>query len=858
MKKIRAFLSVLLCLTMLWACFAPAAAIDAQSGRTTVTAKAPRRFSGYQAPATLDTTLPWDAFFTAVETVLFTDATTVDVTGLGIPYTEENRIYAFRQAYVLPQMLDITGWELEHGIVGADEDEGIEGVDTITSVIYNGDSAANAARKAECEAVMFRLLRGIQDNDGLNGYDKVLLVHDRLAAWAAYDMSESIPDSSDSFNAYGALVNGVAVCQGYSMAFGWMLDKLGIENYYVTSDTIHHGWTKVILDGNAYYVDVTFDDPTYDVPGRILHKNLLVPFEVFKPNHYDAEDYDQTVTDTTYVESFDKNSKSEIVRIRGNYYFMKYNANARATLVRYSPTSETETVLWTVTTLTYSNQTHESAANKGSNWLYNPKMTAIGTKVLYTDGKALMAFDVTKPGDAPVKVFNLSGTDPILEGLTVAQIDEFLLQGVQQKDGKLYVTAFNDAQFDADTVEKYTIEIDYCQHENKTVLEQVNPVDCTETGSVKYVCEDCRKVWTEETAAGNHVFGEPTVVAATCCSVEVTTRACTKCDFVETTKGTEFAPDNHPADKVIPVPEVAATCQKVGYTAGTYCEACGNNVEGRQEIPKDPTNHVETYVAVAGYPASCTNPGQTPEIRCSGCNEIVTESAPIGARGHDYQETVVEATCTSQGYTLKECSRCHDKIKTDFTPKKEHETVEVAEVVPTCAEDGFTAGLYCTVCESYVEGHVRVFKDRTNHVGFAEVNRPATCTKDGVEGAMVCTGCGRYQTDASGKEIRGTVIPALGHDFPDDGIILKEPTCTDTGLRKQTCDRCHEIVTSKIDKLGHLDLDEDLICDRCQKNLNEDACPYCNQIHSGPFAFLVNFFHKIFYLVFGPKKAKVK
>ena len=121
----------------------------------------------------------------------------------------------------------------------------------------------------------------------------------------------------------------------------------------------------------------------------------------------------------------------------------------------------------------------------------------------------------------------------------------------------------------------------------------------------------------------------------------------------------------------------------------------------------------------------------------------------------------------------------------------------------------------------------------------------------------MCPDCHAYEFDKEKLvEIRGEVLPALGHSFSDDGEVIKEPTCTDEGLRKQVCATCHESVVSPIDALGHLDLDGNEICDRCSKNLNKNACPYCNQIHSGPFAFLVNFFHKIMYLIFGAKKAK--
>ena len=165
-------------------------------------------------------------------------------------------------------------------------------------------------------------------------------------------------------------------------------------------------------------------------------------------------------------------------------------------------------------------------------------------------------------------------------------------------------------------------------------------------------------------------------------------------------------------------------------------------------------------------------------------------------------------------------------------------------------EDAYEAGVYCNACHTYIYGHYPLGKNKNNHVGGWETCSAApTCTTDGYTGAKKCLGCGYVDTSA------GTVQKALGHTW-DEGKVLKEATCTDTGQRKYTCTTCGSTYVDVLDKLGHLDLDNNNICDRCEKNLSKDACPYCNQIHTGLFAPLTNFFHKILYLFFGPKKAK--
>lgn len=67
--------------------------------------------------------------------------------------------------------------------------------------------------------------------------------------------------------AYGALVNGKAICGGYSNAFKAVMDRLEIpcvciQGYHVREDgtSVPHMWNAVQLDGLWYNVDVTFND----------------------------------------------------------------------------------------------------------------------------------------------------------------------------------------------------------------------------------------------------------------------------------------------------------------------------------------------------------------------------------------------------------------------------------------------------------------------------------------------------------------------------------------------------------------------------------------------------------------------
>ena len=63
-----------------------------------------------------------------------------------------------------------------------------------------------------------------------------------------------------NFTAYGALVNGLASCQGISVALYRMCLELGVDARVVTSMEMGHAWNIVRADGRHYYaLDATWD-----------------------------------------------------------------------------------------------------------------------------------------------------------------------------------------------------------------------------------------------------------------------------------------------------------------------------------------------------------------------------------------------------------------------------------------------------------------------------------------------------------------------------------------------------------------------------------------------------------------------
>ncbi len=127
-------------------------------------------------------------------------------------------------------------------------------------------------------------------------YEQEKAVHDYIVLNCAYDMrvvnGETISVFDDVFYAEGVFKNGVAVCDGYSKAFQLCMDILGIECIRVTGygNGGGHAWNAVKLDGEWYMVDVTWDDPVPDTPGRVLYNYFNVTDAQMKRDHeYECE-----------------------------------------------------------------------------------------------------------------------------------------------------------------------------------------------------------------------------------------------------------------------------------------------------------------------------------------------------------------------------------------------------------------------------------------------------------------------------------------------------------------------------------------------------------------------------------------
>ena len=246
--------------------------------------------------------------------------------------------------------------------------------------------------------------------------------------------------------------------------------------------------------------------------------------------------------------------------------------------------------------------------------------------------------------------------------------------------------------------------------------------------------------------------------------------------------------ENH---KYILLDSTKAGCTTLGYDR-YLCTECGK-IEKRDYV--DSLGHAWQGIVIRD--ATCETDGKLLEL-CSRCGQMKQTATPKGE--HSYEVYTVAATCTSPGYTVRECSVCGDRHIEDITSVLPHD-YESHVISATCENGGKTIHR-CDGCGS------SFVTDYTSPLGHSwdkgTLVTNATCTGEGVM-EYRCTRCGYHRLDADPADGHipgapatctapqlctrcGAVLEkALGHDYKSE---VTAPTCTEMGYTTNTCSRC--------------------------------------------------------------------
>ena len=303
---------------------------------------------------------------------------------------------------------------------------------------------------------------------------------------------------------------------------------------------------------------------------------------------------------------------------------------------------------------------------------------------------------------------------------------------------------------------------------------------CTEQGYTVYICDQDATLTENRdfVDALDHDWGEGVVTkAATCTEDGVKTFTCSRDGATKT----EVIPavGHKWDDGTVTTP---ATCEASGVK--TYkCLNDGCTETKTEEIAALGHNYDDGVVTKA---ATCTEDGVKTFTCQNDKNHTYTEVIP--ATGHDYDDGVVttEPTYTENGVKTFTCHNCGDTY-TESIPALDY-TYNETVVAPTCTEDGYTM-------HECVEDATKSFKDNIvpalGHE-YKEVTTPATC-KDAGSVDKVCERCNDKQ------HVRD--IPVNEEHQWDEGVITKEPTATEPGIKTYTCTVCNKTKTESIAKV---------------------------------------------------------
>ena len=383
---------------------------------------------------------------------------------------------------------------------------------------------------------------------------------------------------------------------------------------------------------------------------------------------------------------------------------------------------------------------------------------------------------------------------------------------------------------------------------------------CSETGVKTYTCSRCGGTKTEEIPKTKHDYEEHVVKAPTCTEKGISYYVCKNCRLTTSRRQTPATGHIHTEVRN----QKDATYKEEGYTGDTYCKDCGKKLETGTVIPKlietehdygewvldqaptckkygarhrickncgdrevdvlDKVDH--SWELVSTTPATCTI-GEIQHYKCSVCGETkdVTLSNPLGEHSWDNGKVTKEATCTEDGEKTYTCTVCNT-TKTEVIPATGHQHKEVRNAKKaTCTEDGYTGDTYCTDCNTKLESGTVI--NKLGHTwDNGVITKEATETEEGVK-TYTCKTCGETKTEK---------IPVTSHHW-DQGTITKKATCTENGEKTYHCTDadCNKTYVETIPATGHQHTEiKDKKAATCEKDgySGDTYCKDCGQLIS--------------------------
>lgn len=345
------------------------------------------------------------------------------------------------------------------------------------------------------------------------------------------------------------------------------------------------------------------------------------------------------------------------------------------------------------------------------------------------------------------------------------------------------------------------------EHDYQTT--QVVNATCGEAGYTLKTCSKCHDTIREEgaPATGEHKYVTSSEVAATCTETGMKIEVCEKC-------GKEHMEIIDKVDHVFTTTDVAATCLERAHKVDT-CDNCGYTVS--YDFTGELASHA--YETISESNATCVSAGVLIE-ECTVCgdrHQEVTPATGVHTYGDKPTETVA-VTCTTDGYTAYTCVYCGYVHKINVVEATGHKMVTLSEVDATCTTTGERLE-ECSVCGEQIITVLPKLSETGEHTfGEEVVVKQANCYETGLV-TKTCETCGYVEETvlgltphsytiadaaAAGDEALNALLAQIEVENPelyakyqanggkDYYYSVAAVTCTEMGNIIKKCDYCEQ------------------------------------------------------------------
>ena len=211
-----------------------------------------------------------------------------------------------------PELFYVDGYKYTEYSVGSLRNE------MTFSGTYLYDKKEIAGRRKQIDEAVREVIGGAPVSN--DDYVVVKYVFDWIVSSTVYDLN-----AVDSQNICSVFLNHRSVCRGYAKAFQYLLNQLDIDTSIVSgtvADGERHSWNLVRMNGQWYYMDVTWGDACYWNCQEKELQEYNINYDYFGVT---TEQLLQTHTIDMPIEMPDCHSLNDHYYVRENAYFYAYD-----------------------------------------------------------------------------------------------------------------------------------------------------------------------------------------------------------------------------------------------------------------------------------------------------------------------------------------------------------------------------------------------------------------------------------------------------------------------------------------------------------------------------------------------------